>query len=100
MRSKAEVILSALMRGYPVELDGYEYYLDDNSEMARKVEVRETRPDGANGRTVKDEFVGHKYLTVDYTLGQFIKACEGIPDKDITIIVGNMTLNDIKQKRT
>ncbi len=100
MRSKVEVILSALLKGYPVMFDGDEYYLGDNNELVRKVEVRGTKSDGSNGLSVKDndEFLGYKYLTVEHTLGQFIKACYNIPDKDITIIAGNMTLNDINRE--
>ena len=85
MRTNAEIVLSALMRNVPVEIDGQDY-IWDGERLCIKAKKYKLQLDGRMSNP-KDVLVG-----VDIPLSQFIKCCENMPPGEVTRAVANLAL--------
>lgn len=86
-RHPVMIVLQSLLDGLPVEMEGEEYWLDDNGRLVIKRESINTET-----REKKDVF-----LIVDVSVGAFIKLCEKLPEADVITVAGNNVLNKIRR---
>ena len=80
----ALIVLKALLQGQSVSLDGYQAKLVDNKFYIRFERILETK---------ETEVC---YMPIDCPLDWFLKSCEDLSDKEIAILVCNITLNQQK----
>lgn len=87
-RHPALIVLQALLDGYPVPIEGEEYWMD---EETREVVIRR---ESENTQTGEKREV---FLRIDMNVGAFFKMCERLPEKAVIEIAGNKVLNDLRR---
>ena len=78
------VVLKSIIRGIPVEIDGYRYVLGQVEEGGRYKLCVVANND--------------KLLTTEWDLGSFINRCSKIDNDEIFIIGANITLNEMHKE--
>lgn len=86
-RHPVMIVLQSLLDGLPVEMEGEEYWLDDNGRLV-------IRRESINTETQEKKDV---YLIIDASVGAFIKLCERLPEADVITIAGNNVLNKVRR---
>jgi hypothetical protein len=86
-RHPVMIVLQSLLDGLPVEMEGEEYWLDDNGKLVIKRE-------SINTETQEKRDV---FLVMDMNVGAFIKLSEKLPEADVITIAGNNVLNKVRR---
>jgi hypothetical protein len=88
-RPKSVIVLGLLHEGYPVTFDGREYWLVDG-----RLGIKGTRHSGS----LMEAAVEEVFLYVEVSLDSFIQMCDKLTDEDVSLMVANKALTDIKRK--
>ncbi len=86
-RHPVMIVLQSLLDGLPVEMEGEEYWLDDDGKLV-------IRRESVNTETQEKRDV---FLIMDMNVGAFIKLCARLPETDVITIAGNNVLNKIRR---
>jgi hypothetical protein len=86
-RHPVMIVLQSLLDGLPVEMEGEEFWLDDDGKLVIKRE-------SINTETQEKRDV---FLVMDMNVGAFIKLCEKLPEADVITIAGNNVLNKVRR---
>lgn len=87
-RHPALIVLQSLLDGYPVPIEGEEYWMD---EETKEVVIRR---ESENTQTGEKKEV---FLRIDMNVGAFFKMCERLPEKSLIEIAANKVLNDLRR---
>lgn len=90
-KPKTIIVLEALHVGLPIQLDGYELVTSDTGEVC----IEATRARYENGQPVD---AGTQLLPFEVSLNGFIRACEDLPDDEITRIAASTALTKHKRQ--
>jgi hypothetical protein len=86
-KSNAEIVLSALMRGQEVEIEGRRWCLAEDNTLCT---IGDRYPDGDMDKEPESVLLG-----VDFTVKGFINMCEALTWDEIVIIGANSVLRDM-----
>lgn len=90
-RHHVEIVLSSLLQGNEVEIDGYRYILAEDNTLCT---IAQSFKQGLDGPS-EDKLMG-----CDMTLKYFINMCEEkLTWEDVTIIGANTVLNNMGKER-
>ena len=90
-KSNAEIVLSTLMRGREVEIEGYRYALAEDYTLCI---IGQSFKEGLDGPYEE------RLLGVDMPVGAFIKMCEEkLTWDDVLLIGANNVLNDMASEK-
>lgn len=92
-RPKTIIVLEALNAGVPIELDGYRLTAQDDGE----VRIRTTSVRYENGHATVNAEAPPPF---EISLDGFIRACEALPDHEITRIAANTALAKHRKAQT
>lgn len=84
VQPKVLPILKSMLLGIPVTVRDWTFVLDENFNL------------GVYGKKIVlgEEVEQDCTLRVDWTLGEFIRYCNELPDDDFAILCANLTLNE------
>ena len=90
-KSNAEIVLSALMRGQEVEIEGRRWCLAEDNTLCT---IGDRYPDGDMSKEPEAVLLG-----VDFTVKGFINMCEALTWDEIVVIGANSVLRDMANEK-